>query len=141
PLPDALPIFSASPLCSPLRLASFLRRPVPCHWHLTAASRAVLHHAVPAPTNIADGRGHRRKAHHSGYSAWSIGVYPVRTCYNDNGRKACCSACSPHRTATSRNPHILPIRKKSALYHPCTSCGGLLSAPVPAGKPARDRKS
>ena len=57
--------------------------------------------------------------------------------FNDNGRKACCSACSPHRTATSRNPHILPIRKKSALYHPCTSCGGLLSAPVPAGKPAR----
>ena len=90
-----------------------------------------------APTSIADGRGHRRKAHHSGYSAWSIGVCPVRTCYNDNGRKACCSACSPHRTATSRNPHILPIRKKSVLYRPCIFCGGLLSAPVPAGKPVR----
>src|SRR5699024_2852264 len=110
---------SASPLCSTLRLASFLRRPVPCHWRLTAASKAVLHHAVPAPTSIADGRGHRRKAHHSGDNAWSIGVCPVRTCYNDNGRKACCSACSPHRTTTSRNPNILPIRKKSVLYRPC----------------------
>ena len=32
-----------------------------CHWHSAAFSKAVLHHAVPAPTSIADGREHRRK--------------------------------------------------------------------------------
>jgi hypothetical protein len=126
------PRLSASPSASVLRPAASLRRPVPCQ---LAFSRLLhqfpLRHAAPAQTSIADGRGHRRKAHHSGYSAWSIGVCPARTCYNGNGRKAYCSACSPRRTATSRNPHILPARKKSVSYRPCTSCGGLLSAPAP----------
>ena len=104
---------SALPLSSTLRLASFLRRPVPCHWHLTAASRAVLHHAVPAPTSIADGRGHRRKAHRSGYSGMEHWRVPCPYLLdNDNDRKACCSACSPHRTATSPQSDIFTNPEK-----------------------------
>ncbi len=85
-----------------------------------------------SPDQYCRRRGHRHKAHHNGYSAWSIGVCPARTCYNDNGRKACCSACSPHRTATSRNPHILPIRKNlrcTILALPAAVCYLLLYLP------------
>ena len=53
--------------------------------------------AVPAQTSIADGKGHRRKAHHSGYSAWNTGAILARTCYNGSGHRDFCSDCSHHK--------------------------------------------
>ena len=99
-----------SPLCSTLRPSSFTAAcPLSLAFNSRFKSRSSS--CCTSPDQYCRREGHRHKAHHSGYSAWSIGVCPVRTCYNDNGRKACCSTCFPHRTATSRNPHILPIGK------------------------------
>ena len=50
--------------------------------------------------------GHRRKAHHSGYTAWNTGAILARTCYNGSGHRDFCSGCSYHRPATSRSPDV-----------------------------------